>query len=161
MGSVPDFRLVGKPIERVEDLRLLRGRGQYVDDLHRDGMLHAAILRSPVAHGKIDSLNTHEAKALPGVRAVFTAEDVSRGGEALPTIPLRLAPLPELEKFEQPVIAHGEVHYVGEPLAVVVADTLAQAEDALEAIELDIEPLPAITRSEEHTSELQSHSFIS
>ena len=145
MGSVPDFRLVGKPIERVEDLRLLRGRGQYVDDLHRDGMLHAAILRSPVAHGKIVSLNTHEAKALPGVRAVFTAEDVSRGGEALPTIPLRLAPLPELEKFEQPVIAHGEVHYVGEPLAVVVADTLAQAEDALEAIELDIEPLPAIT----------------
>src|ERR1041384_5961704 len=145
MGSVPDFRLVGKPIERVEDLRLLRGRGQYVDDLHRDGMLHAAILRSPVAHGKIVSLNTHEAKALPGVRAVFTAEDVSRGGEALPTTPLRPAPLPELEKFEQPVIAHGEVHYVGEPLAVVVADTLAQAEDALEAIELDIEPLPAIT----------------
>src|ERR1043166_9440109 len=91
MGSVPDFRLVGKPIERVEDLRLLRGRGQYVDDLHRDGMLHAAILRSPVAHGKIVSLNTHEAKALPGVRAFFTAEDVSRGAEALPTTPLRLA----------------------------------------------------------------------
>src|ERR1043166_2787077 len=119
MGSVPDFRLVGKPIERGEDPPLLRGRGQDVDDLHRDGMLHAAILRSPVAHGKIVSLDTHEAKALPGVRAVFTAEDVARGGEALPTIPRRLPPLPELEKFEQPVIAHGEVRYVGEPLADV------------------------------------------
>src|ERR1044072_2219931 len=115
MGSVPDFRLVGKPIERVEDLRLLRGRGQYVDDLHRDGMLDAAIPRSPVPDGKIISLTTQHAKALPGVRPVFTAEDVSRGGEALPTIPLRLAPLPELEKFEQPVIAPGEVHYVRQP----------------------------------------------
>src|ERR1044071_872838 len=140
MGSVPDFRLVGKPIERVEDLRLLRGRGQYVDDLHRDGMLHAAILRSPVAHGKIVSLNTHEAKALPGVRAVFTAEDVSRGGEALPTIPLRLAPLPERGICEPRSFGPGELPYAGDPLAVVVADTLAQAGAALEGIELDIEP---------------------
>ena len=144
MGSVPDFRLVGKPVERVEDLRLLRGRGQYVDDLHCEGMLHAAILRSPVAHGNIVSLITHPAKALPGVRAVFTAKDVS-GDHPVPTIPLRLAPLPELEKFEQPVIAQREVRYVGEPLAVVVADTLAQAEDALEAIELEIEPLRPVT----------------
>ena len=84
---------IGKPVERIEDLRLLRGRGEYVDDLHRDGMLHAAILRSPLAHGLIRSINTLEAKKLPGVHAVFIAADV---GAVVPTIPLRLAPLPEL-----------------------------------------------------------------
>jgi carbon-monoxide dehydrogenase large subunit len=135
--------IVGKPVERIEDLRLLRGRGQFVDDLHREGMLHAAILRSSVPHGRIVSIETKEAKAMPGVRAVFTAQDLIGGDDSVPTIPLRLAALPELEKFEQPVIAHGEVRYVGEPIAVVVAETLAQAEDALEAIELEIEPLPA------------------
>ena len=132
--------VVGQPVERVEDLRLLRGRGQYVDDLHREGMLHAALLRSSVAHGRITSLNVEKARAMPGVRGVLTARDMPEG---VPTIPLRLAPLPELEKFEQPVIAHREVRYVGEPIALVAADTLAQAEDALEAIELEIEPLPA------------------
>jgi aerobic carbon-monoxide dehydrogenase large subunit len=130
---------VGQPLERIEDLRLLRGRGEYVDDLHREGMLHAALLRSSVPHGTITFLNVEKAKAMPGVRGVLTARDMPEG---VPTIPLRLAPLPELEKYEQPVIAHKEVRYVGEPIAVVLADTLAQAEDALEAIELEIEPLP-------------------
>jgi carbon-monoxide dehydrogenase large subunit len=134
--------VIGQPVERIEDLRLLRGRGQFVDDLHRDGMLHAAMLRSSVAHGRIVTIETKAAKAMPGVRAIFTAQDLSGGTDSVPMIPLRLAPLPELEKFEQPVIAHHEVRYVGEPIAVVVADTLAQAEDALEAIDLDIEPLP-------------------
>jgi carbon-monoxide dehydrogenase large subunit len=130
---------VGQPLERIEDLRLLRGRGEYVDDLHREGMLHAALLRSSVPHGTITFLNVEKAKAMPGVHGVLSARDMPEG---VPTIPLRLAPLPELEKYEQPVIAHKEVRYVGEPIAVVLADTLAQAEDALEAIELEIEPLP-------------------
>src|SRR5919204_1143631 len=80
---------------------------------------------------------------MPGVHAVLTAADVAKDGP-VPTIPLRLAPLPELVPYEQPVIAQREVNYVGEPIAMVVADSLARAEDALEAIELDIEPLPAI-----------------
>jgi aerobic carbon-monoxide dehydrogenase large subunit len=63
-------KYVGKPIERLEDLRLLRGRGQYVDDLHREGMVHAAILRSPVPHGRIRKIDFAKARALPGVRAV-------------------------------------------------------------------------------------------
>ena len=137
--------VVGKPVERIEDLRLLRGRGQYVDDLHHEGMLHAAILRSPMAHGRLVRVEASRAKTMPGVRAIFTAEDL----QPVPTIPLRLAPLPELEKFEQPVIAHREVRYVGEPVALVVADTLAQAEDALEAVELEIEPLAAAARREQ------------
>jgi carbon-monoxide dehydrogenase large subunit len=137
--------VVGTPVERIEDLRFLRGRGQYVDDLHREGMLHAAILRSPVAHGRIRSINVSAARAMPGVRGVFTAEDVAQSSNgSVPTIPLRLAPLPELLPFEQPVIAHAKVRYVGEPLAVVVADSVALAEDALDVVELDIEPLPAV-----------------
>jgi carbon-monoxide dehydrogenase large subunit len=135
--------MIGEPLQRFEDLRLLRGRGSYVDDQHAEGMLHAAILRSPVAHGRIRSLNLEKARSMAGVRGIFTADDVGKGGK-VPTIPLRLAPLPELVPFEQPVIARGEVNYVGEPIAVALADTLAIAEDALEAIELEIEPLPAV-----------------
>jgi aerobic carbon-monoxide dehydrogenase large subunit len=135
--------MIGKPVERFEDLRLLRGAGSYVDDQHAEGMVHAAILRSPLAHGRIRSLDIDKAKALPGVHAVLTAEHIAKGG-VVPMIPLRLAPLPELVPFEQPVIASREVNYVGEPIAVVLADTLAAAEDALDAIELDIEPLPAV-----------------
>src|SRR5436190_35932 len=137
------MKTIAKPVERFEDLRLLRGRGSYVDDQHAEGMLHAAILRSTVAHGRIRSISADKARALPGVHAVFTAEDVAKGAP-VPTIPLRLAPLPELVPYEQPVIAQREVNYVGEPLALVVADTLAQAEDALDAIEVDIESLPPV-----------------
>jgi carbon-monoxide dehydrogenase large subunit len=135
--------MIGKPVERFEDLRLLRGRGSYVDDQHAEGMTHAAILRSPVAHARIRGLHIEKARDMPGVHAVLTAAEIAKGGK-IPTIPLRLAPLPELVPFEQPVIASREVNYVGEPIAVVVADTLALAEDALEAIELELEPLPAV-----------------
>src|SRR3989441_4409866 len=137
------MKTIGKPVERFEDLRLLRGRGSYVDDQHAEGMLHAAILRSTVAHARIRSISADKARRMPGVHAIFTAEDVAKGAP-VPTIPLRLAPLPELVPYEQPVIAQREVNYVGEPLALVVADTLAQAEDALDAIEVDIESLPAV-----------------
>jgi aerobic carbon-monoxide dehydrogenase large subunit len=132
---------VGNPVERIEDLRFLRGRGQYVDDLSRDGLLHAVILRSSVAHGRIRSINAAAARARPGVHAVITAADI---GEAVPVIPMRQEPLPALKAYLQPVIAHDKVRYVGEPLAVVVATSAALAEDALEAIEVEIEPLPAV-----------------
>jgi carbon-monoxide dehydrogenase large subunit len=135
--------VIGKPVERFEDLRLLRGKGSYVDDQHAEGMLHAAILRSSVGHGRIRAIDTAKARALPGVHAILLAGDIAKSGP-LPTIPLRLAPLPELVPYEQPVIASREVNYVGEPIAVVVADTPAQAEDALDAINLDIETLPAV-----------------
>jgi carbon-monoxide dehydrogenase large subunit len=130
---------VGQPVERIEDLRLLRGRGQFVDDLHFDGMLHAAILRSSVAHGRILRVDTATATALPGVVAVITAADI---GSRVPTIPLRLAPLAALVPYEQPVIATGKVRYVGEPIAVAIAESAAIAEDALELIAVEIEALP-------------------
>jgi carbon-monoxide dehydrogenase large subunit len=137
--------VVGTPVQRIEDLRLLRGRGQFVDDLHRAGLLHAAILRSAVPHGRIRSIDVNAARAMPGVRGVYTAEDIAQAfNGAVPAIPLRLLPLPELVPFEQPVIAHDKVRYVGEPLAVVVADSAALAEDALELIIVDIEALAPV-----------------
>jgi carbon-monoxide dehydrogenase large subunit len=130
--------MIGQPIERVEDSRLLQGQGQYAADLHRDNMLHAAILRSPVAHGLLKGI---EVKKMPGVRAVLTAADI----RPVPKIPLRQDAVDTVEPFLQPVIAHDKVRYVGEPIAVVVADTPAQAQDAVDAMSVDIEPLQAVT----------------
>jgi carbon-monoxide dehydrogenase large subunit len=132
---------VGRPIERLEDFRFVRGRGQYVDDLARNDMLHAAILRSAVAHGRIRAIDVSRAKKVPGVHAIITAADL---GDAIPLVPMRLQPMPEFEAFGQPVMARDKVRYVGEALAVVLADSAGVAEDALGAIEVDIEPLPAI-----------------
>lgn len=132
---------IGSPVERREDLRFLRGRGQYVDDLVLEGLLYAVILRSSVAHGRIVSIDTSAALKVAGVHAVITAKDMPGGP---PIIPMRLQPLPEFKPFEQPVIAHEKVRYVGEPIAVVLADSVAIGEDALEVIEVKIDPLPAV-----------------
>ncbi len=137
---------IGRPMERVEDLRMVRGRGTYVADVNRPGQLYAVILRSSVAHGKIKTLDVTRALELPGVRRVVTAADL---GTVMPRIPLRLQPLPELEPFHQPMLADGKVRYVGEPVAVVIADSAAIAEDALDHIDLEISTLPAITNREQ------------
>src|SRR5204862_3597414 len=100
----------------------------------------AAILRSPVAHGRIRNLDAAAARAIPGVRAVITAAEIG----AVPRIPLRLLPLPGTERFLQPVIAADRVRYVGEPIAVVLADSAALAEDGVGAIALDTEELPPV-----------------
>jgi len=136
----PANSYVGSAIERIEDLRFLRGKGQYVDDISRPGLLHAVILRSGIAHGRIRGIDRTAALARPGVRAVITAADIG----AIPTIPLRQEQLAVFKPFEQPVIADGVVRYVGEPIAVVVADNAAAAEDAAEAVVLDIEPLAVV-----------------
>jgi aerobic carbon-monoxide dehydrogenase large subunit len=131
---------VGSPIERLEDFRFLTGRGQYIDDLTSDRMLHAAVLRSSVAHGRIRAIDTAAARSRQGVHAVITAAEIG----AVPTIPLRHDPTPAIRRFEQPIIANGKVRYVGEPLALVVAESAALAEDALAAIDVDIEPMPVM-----------------
>ena len=133
--------LIGSPIERLEDLRFVRGRGQYVDDLAREGMLHAAVLRSSVAHGRLRAIDASAARALPGVHSVITAKEI---GNRVPRVPMRLQPLPDFEPFGQPVIAETKVRYVGEAIALVLADTPGLAEDAVGLIEVDIEPLPAV-----------------
>jgi 2-furoyl-CoA dehydrogenase large subunit len=130
---------VGRSIERVEDAALLTGRGRYIDDLGvPPGTLHAAILRSPHAHAVIRAVRTDAARAMPGVAAVITAEDVTRLG----------APL--LAGVKAPIqcwpIAVERARYVGEPVAVVVAADRYLAEDALDLIEVDYEPLAAVVR---------------
>src|SRR5437868_6724305 len=135
---------VGQAVQRVEDERLLRGEGQYIADLQREGMLHAVVLRSPVAHGVLKRIDAAPARAMAGVRAVITAADIERALGRLPKIPLRQDAVESVMPFLQPVIANGKVRYVGEPIAVIVADTRAQAEDALDAITLDIDALPAV-----------------
>src|SRR5271166_474237 len=133
--------LIGSPIERIEDFRFLKGRGQYVDDLALEDMLHAVIVRSPRAHGRIRAIDKGAALACPGVHAVITAGDI---GFPVPTIPLRQESDPAFRAFEQPVIAHDKIRYVGEPVAVILARSQAAAEDALDAMVLDIAALPAV-----------------
>ena len=130
---------IGSPVERVEDYRFLRGEGQYVGDLVREGQWHAAFVRSPVGHGVIRSIDCSAALAWPGVKAVLTAADIE--GE-IPRIPFR-RPNPTIGPYAQPIIASGKVRYFGEPVAVILAETAEIAEDALAAIVLDIEQLPA------------------
>src|SRR3954467_4144356 len=92
---------IGAGIPRLEDARFLRGRGIYVGDLHPQELLHAVILRSPVAHGRIVGIDVAAARAMRGVHAVYTAADLG----AVPRIPMRQEPMPELTPFEQPGIA--------------------------------------------------------
>lgn len=136
-------RYVGAPVERTEDLRLLRGKGTFVDDVKKPGVLHAVILRSPIAHGRLRAIDVRAALAIDGVHAVISAEHIAAAcGGAVPMIPIRLHPNPILDPYKQPVIAQTKVRHVGEPIAVVVASSHAIAEDAMNAIGLDIEPLP-------------------
>jgi aerobic carbon-monoxide dehydrogenase large subunit len=131
---------IGSPVERVEDFRFLRGRGQFVADLDRVGQWHAAILRSPVAHGRIISIDANAAISLAGVHAVVTERDI---GRPLPTIPFR-RPIPEIIPYGQPVLADEFVRYAGEPIAMVLADSRERAEDALSMIVFEIDGLPAV-----------------
>jgi aerobic carbon-monoxide dehydrogenase large subunit len=140
-GDVPrPNTYVGAPIERIEDLRFLRGRGCYLDDICRPGQWHASFVRSPFAHGDLRRIDTRAALALRGVRAVVAGHDI---GPAIPTIPFR-RPNPTIAPYAQPVIATNVVRYVGEPVAMVLADKPELAEDAALAVELDIVPLPAV-----------------
>ena len=143
--STAGNRLIGAAIERFEDLRFLRGRGIYVGDVVRETMLFAVVLRSGIAHGRLHAVDTSAALKLAGVHAVLTADDI---GAEVPRIPIRLDAQASYKPFEQPVIATGKVRYVGEPIAVVIADSAAIAEDALDAIVVDIAPLPAVVEAQ-------------
>ena len=133
--------VIGTAVPRKEDPRLLRGRGAFTDGFHARGELWARIVRSPVAHGTVRTVDVAKARQATGVTAVVTAADLPPGL----AIPVRLAlrDLP-LTDYLQPVLAAGVVRYVGEPLAVVVAEDAYAAEDAAELVEIDIDPLPAV-----------------
>jgi len=128
---------IGRPIERVEDFRFLRGRGQFIGDINREGQWHAAIVRSSVAFGRIVKIDAAPALAMPGVRTVITAADI---GKPIPTIPFRRKN-PTIAPYAQPIIAADYVRYVGEPVAVVLAASAELAEDAAQEVVLEIEAL--------------------
>ncbi len=138
-------RKFGTPIRRNEDARLLSGQALFVDDVELPGLLHAAFLRSNVAHGRIRSIDVAAARARPGVIAVYTAVDL---GDYWAPGPLLVPPPPiagiTFNQRTQVPLAKDKVRHVGEPLAVVLAESRYLAEDALADIVIDIEPLPAV-----------------
>ena len=136
----------GRP-KRREDVRFLTGRGGYLDDLTFEGLTHAVVLRSPHAHAVIECVGTERARAMPGVLAVLAAEDARADG-LKPLRPSAEANVQTGEPFAfmpQPLLAEGRVRYVGEPVALIVAETRAQALDAAEQVIVDYAPLAAVT----------------
>lgn len=130
---------IGRPVPRVEDPMLVQGRGQYVSDVRFENQWIMALVRSPHAHAKIRAIHTEKARNLPGVHAVITAldmEDMRR-------------PLPGIVPMSPPVLAHQAVHYVGQPIAAILADNRYIAEDAVDLVEVEYEPLPALIDAEE------------
>ena len=135
-------RVFGSGIRRREDPRLITGRASYTDDIKLPGMVHAAILRSPHAHANITSIDTSGAEGQPGVIAVYTGADTDGVLNGLPCA--WLIPNSDLKTPDHPAIAKDRVRYVGDAVAVVVAESRYQAEDALEHIEVDYEPLGVV-----------------
>ena len=140
---------IGQPVVRKEDDTLVRGKGKYTDDLNLPGQAYAVIVRSTHPHGVLKKVDTTEAKKLPGVLGIWTGEDmVAAGyGNFVSRMPLKSKDGTPLLQSNKPILAVGKVRFVGDPIAVVVAETLAQAKDAAEAVEVDIDPLPAVTRA--------------
>ena len=139
---------IGQPVRRKEDVRFLTGKGVYIDDISRPNLVHAVILRSPHAHAKILKIDSSEAATMPGVLAIVTGQDWER--EDFAPIPTRSAVKTKISgaPLNQPprhCLAIERARYVGEPVALIVAESSAQAQDAAESIEVDYEELEPVT----------------
>ncbi len=140
---------IGAAVRRKEDHRFITGKGQYTDDINRPGQTHAYFLRSPHAHANLKKIDLSKAKHMPGVVAIYTGDDVAAdkiGGlicgwmiHSKDGTPMRAGP--------HPILAQGKVRYVGDHVAVVIAESLSQAKDAAEAIVVDYEVLPAVVEA--------------
>ena len=140
---------IGASTKRREDVRFLTGVGNYTDDINVQGQAHVYFLRSDVAHGTLNKVDTTAASKMPGVVKIFTGDDF----EAVGGIPCGWQVTDRhgepMQEPKHPVLAHGKVRHVGDPIAAIVADTLEQARDAAEAIDLDIGELPAVVNMKE------------
>ncbi|MGK6310434.1 xanthine dehydrogenase family protein molybdopterin-binding subunit [Variovorax sp. DT-64] len=147
MGA-PDFAKlphIGEALRRKEDYRFLIGAGQYTDDVNLANQSHAVFLRSPHAHAAIKSIDTTAASKMPGVAGIFTGKDIEGKMGGLPCGWLINNPDgTPMKEPPHPILAIGKVRYVGDHVAIVVADTVEQAKNAAEAIEVDYEVLPAL-----------------
>ncbi len=131
---------VGRPLRRREDYPLITGAGRFLDDITLPGLLHMAVVRSARAHARIKAVHTQDAAARPGVVAAVTAADF---GSPVPRVPAA-ALFPGVAKVMHPLLADGVVRYVGEPIAVVVAEDRYVARDAVEQVGIEYEALPAV-----------------
>ncbi len=157
MDDLKTSQGIGAPLKRKEDLRLLTGKGQYTSDSFPDGVCHAAFVRTPHAHAKIVAINADAAKAAPGVIAVLTGADTKADGlgpiphdpkwDGPPDVKLTIAPDFKVFLNDHPPMPADRVRFVGEPVAMVVAETRAQAADAAALVEVDYEVLPAVARA--------------
>ena len=150
----PTKGYIGRAMPRREDARLITGQGQFIADLKLPGTLHAAFVRSQVAHARIRSVDLSRAAAAPGVAFVMSGADLI---QQLPPVPDTQLSLPSKwttqvqHKFlnpQQPLLAHDKVRHVGEAIAVVLAETRYQAEDAAELVMVELEQLPAVVDPE-------------
>jgi carbon-monoxide dehydrogenase large subunit/6-hydroxypseudooxynicotine dehydrogenase subunit gamma len=135
---------IGQSVERLEDPPLVAGRGEFAGDINFAHQLHMRIARSAHAHGRIVSIDTSAARALPGVFAVWTFADVAD----VPPIDFREGRIPALDPYRQPILAQDFVRYVGEPIAAVFAADPYIAEDAADLVEVEIEELPPVLSAE-------------
>jgi aerobic carbon-monoxide dehydrogenase large subunit len=144
MAAIAAERYTGASIKRSEDPRILTGAGRYVDDIKLPGMLHAAFVRSPLAHARVLSVDVSAARALPGVVAVFTGAELETmtvpGPDALMALMGWAGPMPEFT-----LLATDKVRFAGDPVAVVVAESRYLAEDGCELVEVEYEDLPPVT----------------
>jgi carbon-monoxide dehydrogenase large subunit len=137
---------IGQAVRRVEDRRFLMGRGRYVDDINLPGQLHAAVVRSPHAHARIVSVQTAAAAGAPGVVCVLTGSDVEGDhlqGLTASAMPEDVGAQPGHRTF-RPALVGDKARFVGDGVAIVLADTAGQARDAAELVEVDYQPLPAV-----------------
>jgi len=143
MAAIAAERYTGASIKRSEDPRILTGAGRYVDDIKLPGMLHAAFVRSPMAHARVLSVDVSAARELPGVVAAFTGADMEAmtvpGPDALMALMGWAGPMPEFT-----LLATDKVRFVGDPVAIVVAESRYLAEDGCELVEVDYEDLPPV-----------------
>ncbi|HEV2059663.1 MAG TPA: molybdopterin cofactor-binding domain-containing protein [Solirubrobacteraceae bacterium] len=140
--NVPPTKHVGQSLRRKEDPRLITGRATYIDDLALPGMLHAAVVRSPEAHAKVLSIDASRALARPGVKAVFTGEDMS---DLLAPLPMAWAPPGvEIKTPERWPLARGHVRHVGDAVALVIGDDKYVVADAANEVDVEYEPLPVV-----------------
>ncbi len=136
--------VMGTPRLRKEDPKLLTGEGKFVDDIQVTGQLWMGMVRSPFAHAKVNGINTEAAKAMPGVHAVYTGAELMDMGLWVAPLPCAWPVTPDMVNPEHYPVATGEVHHVGEIVAVVLAETRYQAVDAVEKVEVDYDELTAV-----------------
>jgi aerobic carbon-monoxide dehydrogenase large subunit len=142
---------IGAAVRRKEDRRFLTGKGNYTDDINRPGQLHAVFVRSPHAHAEITRIDTARAKAAPGVVAIYTGADVEAAG--LGSLPcgwaVKFKDGSPMKEPPHPILAQGKVRHVGDPVAVVIAQTKEQASEAGDLVEISYKTLPAVTDAAE------------